>query len=170
MSWCLHWIITMAFPQYITGAVFGEEKTFVLFHLNYLIMSIMGIRLINRLWTETEMEKNQDVSIENNKWLEVFMVKVIRLIRIPSLWIAFSFAIVGTIIMYTFVYSECLYLGSYKHCLYLSIATYFCGPESFGESIYCNYYLSETVIAFFLNTLYLANIVQLILEPKIKKE
>ena len=116
------------------------------------------------------MEKNQDVSIENNKWLEVFMVKVIRLIRIPSLWIAFSFAIVGTIIMYTFVYSECLYLGSYKHCLYLSIATYFCGPESFGESIYCNYYLSETVIAFFLNTLYLANIVQLILEPKIKKE
>lgn len=168
--WCLHWVITGVYPALLPVWVFEKNSTFLFFHLNYLILSITGIRLINRMWHKTTLENNLGVYIGKNDWIKVFAVKIINVIRVPALWIAFFLAITETILMYTFVYSECLVLGEPLECLFLSISTYFCGPVSINNSLSGVYFLSETVIAFFLNTLYLANIVQLILEPKLRND
>ncbi len=167
LMWIAHWSCTMSFPYFTsTQNILGINL--VWFHLNYILLSIMGISVINRLWTQTVVEDNASGLMDENKWLSVLKTKTIRFIRRPFLWISFFLAITGTIYMFALIYHFRLQLGGPLQCLLFSISTYFSGPEVISESNESIFYISETVLAFFQNTLCLANIVQLILEPKLR--
>lgn len=168
--WIIHFLCTVALPALQATDDFLNDENFIFFHLNFIVLLILGIQLINRLWTQTAIEKNKGAFISDRKLLEVIDSKWQIMCRTPLLWCSFFMTVLGTIIMYSFIFINHLNCGSPRYCLLLSISIYFSGSFKIVESIDGFYFTSEIIFSFLLNTLYIANIVRLILEPKLGKE
>lgn len=170
LYWVSHFCCTIALPALVTSYNLLSAENFVFFHLNFIILIVVGIQLINRLWTQTSIEKNKGAFVADRKLVDIINTKWLMMLRTPSLWCLFFLSVFGTIMMYTFIFENHLNCGNTLYCLLFSISTYFGGGQEIVESIEGLYIASETIFSFLLNTLYLANIVRLILEPKLSKE
>ncbi|NDO48872.1 hypothetical protein FMM75_05350 [Lachnospiraceae bacterium MD335] len=106
-------------------------------------------------------KRNSGTFFPKDKFLYAFEAKAMKKIRYCWLWVAFFILIFGIILMYSFIYIN-FNLGTKYECIMMSLEAYFIGSSN------NMYVMTETIVAFFINTLYISNIVKLILEPKLK--
>ena len=142
-----------------------------LFYITVLILT--GIWITNVIWTTTKIEKqSNDSPISYKDAMEVVEARTMPRFRVIWLWATFFGTIFFIILMFAVIYRKQFQLGSNLYCLLLSISIYFGGGNSVFDSLEGLYFSGEVIVSFLVNTLYLAHIVSLILEPKLfsKKE
>lgn len=165
------WIVSLlsvtVSPITISVELFLTPLCFVTFLFSQLTLTLTGLWITNRLWRKASIKTlNKGLFVSNRKLIDIVEVKIIKNVRYVWLWITFFLVIFCTVLMYAFIYNDQLNLGDSVYSLLLSISLYFGGGNSNYDSLEGLYFSSEIVISFFVNTLYLANIVRIIFEPR----
>ena len=101
----------------------------------------------------------------------IFITKILSIFRYIWIWLTFFTIIASIIFFYAFIYNTKFHIYPFENSIFLSIDIYFNGnsPTLVGRYSYVYFYM-ENIVSFLINTLYLANIVRLIFEPKLVKK
>lgn len=171
-SWFAYLLFSVFPPILLSYEEFHTFKCFSVYVFYLLILIISGLWLTNRVWTSTTFEdKNKGSFISTHQLLNIIEIKSIIKLRFLWLWITFFAIIIVIVMVYAIAFHEQnIYIGNLRRCTLYSISIFFGETPPISESINAWYLYSETIVAFLINTLYLANIVRLIFEPKISKK
>ena len=166
--WFVDLVEIAALPIKIPRYEFYELSYLIAFLFYIMVLILTGIWITNVIWTTTKIEKQSSNSpISYKEAMEVVEVRTMPRFRVIWLWVTFFGSIIFIILMFAVIYRKHFRLGSTLYCVLLSISIYFGGGNSDFNSFEGLYFSGEVVVSFLVNTLYLAHIVRLILEPKL---
>lgn len=177
---CFDWVILLIcmifFPRFVNEESFFTIYTFGIIIFSQIVLVIMGLYITNNIWTYAKYELEISKSAIDGKSLnKIISIKFISYLRFFWVWFNFLFIIAGIVAFYTFIYYDQFIMGSFEMCLFGSIDIFFNGNIPSDMYFRNNnittfiYFYSESVASYIVNILYLANIVRLILEPKVSK-
>ena len=171
-NWLLLLLVLSNAPRFIYHSDFYEQSIIYMLVFMQLMILLTGIWITNTVWTSTAIEiDNKGKYIANSKLDVLLLTKVLSILRYIWIWLTFFAIIVSIIFFYAFIYSTKFHIYSLENSIFLSIDIYFNGniPTLVGQYSYVYFYM-ENIVSFLINTLYLANIVRLIFEPKLVKK
>ena len=168
LSVLVHWlasftIIAMS-PLYLFRRL--SKGWFIGPILFLIFFAMVGFWIAQEIWKYTDYEKrNINTFIAHNKFPFVLEIKYMPKIRYIALWLICVSTIFGTILTYAAIYRKLLNNLLY-YCLLLSMSIYlgtgYFSVDSIGlDSVEHMYLLSEAMVAFLLNTFYIAYIANL---------
>jgi hypothetical protein len=170
VSWFVDFYAIAVSPLTMSYDFFMSTSGFFALLFSQFTLILTGLWITNKLWKSTSIEsKNKGRFISSKTFIEIVEVNILKKFRYIWLWITFIFVIFFLILMYMLIYKYQLDIGDSQYCFLLSLSLYFGGGNTVYDSIDGFYFSSEIIISFFVNTLYIANIVRLILEPKLAK-
>ena len=131
---------------------------------------VIGMWLTHEAVLPTAIEKsNIGRYIADHNLLDVLDCKIMPFLRVAWIWLSFFAAVFGTIFMYSVIYYKQLLLGGFFDCILLSASIYFRDGNFPLDTVQGNYFLTEAIASFFINTLYIAYIIQFIFISQKKK-
>lgn len=140
-----------------------------------IFFAIVGFWITQEVWKYTDYEKrNVSTFIAHNKLAFAFEIKYMPKLRYATLWLICILTIFGTILTYAAIYRKLLNNLLY-YCILLSMSIYlgtgYFSVDAIGlSSVEHMYFLSEALMAFILNTFYIAYIANLMFMQKSKQK
>lgn len=164
LTWFLTFLTTVSSPLFLSKRNFLAPAHSIWFYfplISIVLHTVIGMWLTHQIILPTKVEKgNIGRYVADHKLLDIIDSKIMPVIRTLWIWMSFFIVIFGTIFMYSVIFYKQLSLGSYFKCLFLSTSTYFRDGNFVLETIEGKYFLTEAVASFFINTLYIAYIIQ----------
>lgn len=170
-SWISQLVAFVPFPAFLSYCEFHSVPGVLTLIFYQLTLVITGLYLTNCIWTKTSFEKTKDdTPVKEREFISAIEARCAGKFRYIWLWITFFLIICCTVLMYAILYASQLHLGEGIQCFLASVSIYLGGGENelISTSIRDQWYISmELLSAFLINNLYLANIIRLILEPRL---
>lgn len=172
-TWLTTFLVIVAAPLFLPRREFLAPVQSIWFYfplLSIVMHTIVGMWLTHNALQPTEIEKlNSGRYIANHKLLDIIDYKIMPMIRTTWIWVSFFLAIGGTILMYSIIYFYQLSLGDLFYCIFCSASIYFRDGNFNVDTIEGKYFLTEAVASFFINTLYIAYIIQFMFTSRKRK-
>lgn len=168
--WTCNMIVTIIAPFHISTYMLFVKNEIYYFIINLVCNIINGTWITNKLWKSTKTEKQQNLIISPNSISSLANIKLLAILRPLWLWLSLIIIIFATVFIYSLIYWKHLHIGSFTYCLLLSLSIFFAGGFEIREDIVGLVSASEAFIAFLTNTLFIANIVRLIVDPSINND
>lgn len=171
--WIITFLVIVSMPLFLSRQEFLAPIQSIWFYfplLSIVIHTVVGIWITHDAVLPTRIEKKNSGSyIANHKLLDIIEHKITPVLRTAWIWGSFFIAILGTILMYSVIYYKQLSLGSFFYCTFLSASTYFRDGNFSVNTLEGKYFLTEAIASFFINTIYIAYIIQFIFTSHKKK-